>query len=154
VVAFRKGAQEFDADGSSQTREVKIMNSDFQAVFAHLKRILAEHASSFVVSEDSPTRYCIEAPIGPATLKLWHGKKKRAMIPVAWTEIGKNYVSFHHMALYGNDKLRDGLSQELKSRMQGKTCFNFKNEEQLPFAELEALTARGNEGIRAAGFIQ
>jgi hypothetical protein len=129
------------------------MTSDFAAVFAVLRSILRKHAGALMVSEDSPTRYCLEATVGPATVRAWGGKKKTKVIPVAWTEIGKTYVGFHHMALYGSAKLRDGISNELSKRMQGKTCFNFRTEEEVPVSELEELTTRGCAGMREAGFI-
>jgi len=37
--------------------------------------------------------------------------------------------------------------------MQGKTCFNFKNDDEALFKELEQLTVQGIAGFRMAGFI-
>jgi hypothetical protein len=59
------------------------MDADFPAVFALLRGILNKHAGALVVSEDLPTRYCLSAPVGPATIRAWGGKKKIATIPVA-----------------------------------------------------------------------
>jgi hypothetical protein len=78
---------------------------------------------------------------------------KRPRIPVAWIEIGKSYVSYHLMGLYGNAALSDGMSRELKSRMQGKTCFNFKSDHDGLFKELDQLTAKSIASLRKAGFI-
>ena len=39
---------------------------------------------------------------------------------------GKAYVSFHLMPLYMNPPLLRAVSGNLRKRMQGKTCFNFK----------------------------
>ena len=47
--------------------------------------------------------------------------------------LGKAYVSFHLMPLYMNPPLARSISPALKKRMQGKTCFNFKN---IPIPEL------------------
>ena len=77
---------------------------------------------------------------------------KWPMIPVAWAQIGKAYVSYHLMGMYGNTKLRDGMSKELQARMQGKTCFNFKVADEKLFQELERVTAQGIAGFRKAGF--
>ncbi len=58
--------------------------------------------------------------------------------------LGKAYASFHLMPLYMNAALTESISPALKKRMQGKTCFNFKNEpEPRPIAELKALTEAG-----------
>ena len=56
------------------------------------------------------------------------------------------------MGVYGNTALLDGMSKELKARMQGKTCFNFKSDDEALFKELEQLTVRGIAGFRKAGF--
>jgi len=62
-------------------------------------------------------------------------------------------VSFHLMGVYGNPKLLDGCSEDLRARMQGKSCFNFKNADEALFAELERLTADSIAGMKKAGFI-
>ncbi len=45
------------------------------------------------------------------------------------------------MGVYGNPKLLDDSSNELRARMQGKSCFNFKSVDELLFGELERLTS-------------
>jgi hypothetical protein len=57
------------------------------------------------------------------------------------------------MGIYENAKLRDSISKELKARMQGKTCFNFKSHDEALFKELEGLTAQCIAGFKRAGFI-
>lgn len=123
--------------------------ADFQSVFAALRAILEPHTRTLAVSDDTPTRYCLEAPVGPATLKAWGGKAKRPTIPVAWTEIGKSYVSFHLMGL---SAVQDAMSDALKARLQGKTCFNFSKTDPALFAELETLTSKAIAAFRKAGF--
>ena len=130
------------------------MKAEFEPVFARLRGILQREAGGFIVTEDRPQRYCLSGPVGPATLQAWHGKMKSPTIDVAWVQIGKAYVSFHHMALYGSARLRATLSKELLGRMQGKTCFNFKTVDEPLFEELETLTARGCRGIKKAGFVR
>ena len=126
------------------------MTNDFDSVFAALRDILKKEGRSLSVSDDTPTRYCLEAPIGPATLKAWGGKPKRPTIPVAWAEIGKSYVSFHLMALAAAP---DGImSTALKARLQGKTCFNFSKLDPVLFEELQTLTGRLIAAFRKAGF--
>jgi hypothetical protein len=56
---------------------------------------------------------------------------------------GKRYVSFHVMPLYVHLDLLQGISPELRKRMQGKSCFNFTRQDDALFAELETLTAAG-----------
>jgi hypothetical protein len=40
-------------------------------------------------------------------------------------------------------KLREGMSADLKDRMQGKSCFNLKVADEALFKELEDLTSNG-----------
>lgn len=125
------------------------MSKEFDAVFSELRAILTRHASTLTVSDDVPNRYCLEAPIGPATLKSWGGKVKRKTIPIAWTEIGKAYVSFHLMGLEAG---AGAISPALKARLQGKTCFNFSHRDAALFEELEAVTAHSIAALRKAGY--
>jgi hypothetical protein len=125
------------------------MKSEFDPVFAALRAILKKQGRSLSVADDTPTRYCLEAPIGPATLQAWGGKAKRPTIPVAWAEIGKSYVSFHLMAL---GAAPDMISTPLKARLQGKTCFNFSKVDLALFEELETLTAKSIAAFRNAGY--
>ena len=129
------------------------MNSEFESIFIRLRGILQKHAGTLTVKDKGLAGYSLEGAAGPAAIRAWGGKVKRPVIPVAWVQIGKAYVSFHHMAFYGNAKLLDGMSKELKARMQGKTCFNFKKIDEALFKELEQLTVQGIAGFRKAGFI-
>src|SRR5262245_14158230 len=119
------------------------MPSEFQTIFARLREILQKHAGGLSVQDDTQKCYCLAARTGPATLQAWGGKMKRPTIPVAWVQVGKAYVSYHLMGVYGNPKLREGMSTQLRARMQGKTCFNFKNHDEGLFKELEELTRQG-----------
>ena len=130
------------------------MSSEFEAIFARLRSILAKRVPPLVVTEDTPTRYCLEARVGPAAVQAWGGKMKRPSMPVAWVEIGKGYVSYHLMAVYGNAEALKGMSKELRARMQGKSCFNFKFVDETLFTELEALTVRTGQAFKQSGFVQ
>jgi hypothetical protein len=125
------------------------MSKDFDSAFKSLRAILERQASALSVSDDGPRRYCLDAPIGPATLKSWGGKAKRTTIPVAWAEVGKAYVSFHLMGL---EAVAASISPELKARLQGKTCFNFTAPDRELFEELEAVTAQSIAALRKAGY--
>src|SRR5262245_20151328 len=117
------------------------MAEAFQPVFARLRALLHAHEADFAVTHNTPDRYALEAPVGPATIKAWRGKVKTARIPVAWIEIRKNYVSYHLMGVNGNAKLRAKLSRELLAHMQGKACFNFKTVDDALVQELQTVTA-------------
>jgi hypothetical protein len=120
-------------------------------VFRSLKAVLEKHAGPLGVAEDTSTKYCLEAAIGPATLQAWGGKVRRPRIPVAWVEVGKSYVSYHLMGV-SIPAVQSGMSKELKARMQGKTCFNFTVSEPTLFTELDSLTAASITAFKQAGF--
>lgn len=68
--------------------------------------------------------------------------------PTTWfagVRVGKAYVSYYLMPIYVEPALLEGVSPELKRRMQGKSCFNFAKVDEPLLAELEALTKRGYE---------
>jgi hypothetical protein len=47
------------------------------------------------------------------------------------------------MPLYWEPSLANGISANLKKRMQGKTCFNFTAPDPALFRELGKLTSKG-----------
>ena len=116
-------------------------STDFVQIFASRKAALAAALKTY------------RAKLKPTTTVWISWPKKSAMMPVAWVEIGKGYVSFHLMGVYGCPKLLDGHSKELLARMQGKSCFNFKTVNEPLFAELARLTSASLNGMRKAGFI-
>lgn len=107
-----------------------------EAIFARLREILKGHAGNFTVSQDTTDHCCLSVKPGPATLRMWGGNLRSETIPVAWVKTGKNYVSYHLMGVYGNPKLLDKCSKDLRARMQGKSCFNFKAVDETLFKEL------------------
>ena len=123
----------------------------FAEVFQSLRRVLLKHAATLVVSVDTSTKYCLESPIGPATLRSWGGKARSARIPVAWAEVGKSYVSYHLMGI-AVPSVRAGMTKALQARMQGKTCFNFTIADPTLLVELDSLTAASITAFKKAGF--
>jgi hypothetical protein len=70
----------------------------------------------------------------------------------AGTRVGKNYVSYYLMPVYGRPELLDGISPELRRRKQGKSCFNFSSIDEPLMAELETLTERSFEAFMSPGY--
>ncbi len=71
----------------------------------------------------------------------------------AMVRTGARYVSYHLMCVYLEPALLDGISPELRRRMQGKSCFNFTRVDDALFDELEALTARGKQVYAERGML-
>jgi hypothetical protein len=104
------------------------------ALFDRLAAIFAPYRSTLIAKADEPGNLSLETPPSTAYPSgLFFGAVKN----------GKRYVSFHLMPVYVHPDLLDGMSPELRKRMQGKSCFNFTRQDDTLFAELETLTAAG-----------
>ena len=110
--------------------------NDFPIVFEQLKSILKQYAPHLTVKTDTADTYYLDGP---------YSEKWKKELFVGSTQIKKNYVSFYLMPVYMYPELLKEASPELKKRMQGKSCFNFKKVEPTLFAELAELTRKGAE---------
>lgn len=113
--------------------------ANFDAVFARLKGIIQSYEPELKIEHDAPGRYYLVTDLlGPNKKPVWFGG----------VEIKKNYVSYHLIPVYMFPDMLDGVSDALKKRMQGKSCFNFKVVDESLMAELADLTRRGFERIK------
>ncbi|WP_299428689.1 hypothetical protein [uncultured Meiothermus sp.] len=118
--------------------------SGFDPVFEQLKTIMKPYQNELVVKTDEPGHYSLNTPFKrPDSYVLWFGG----------VQIKKNYVSYHLMPVYGYPELLQGISPELKKRMQGKSCFNFKKLDDALLEELKALTQKGFECFKHEGLV-
>jgi hypothetical protein len=120
-----------------------VADKDFQAVFDRLRNIMRSLEPELVLKHDKPGDYSLDT----------HFKRKDGY--VIWfggVQIKKNYVSYHLMPVYDDPELLKGVSDDLKKKMQGKSCFNFKALDETLFAELEELTRKGFERIEKDGY--
>ncbi|HUE99197.1 MAG TPA: hypothetical protein VMN99_08065 [Anaerolineales bacterium] len=113
--------------------------SDLPLVFEQLKRILKPYAGKLTLKADTPDVYYLDGP---------YSEKWKKELFFGSAQIKKNYVSFYLMPVYMYPELLKDISPELKKRMQGKSCFNFKKVEPDLFKELAVLTRRGAEKFR------
>jgi len=109
---------------------------DFVATFNSLKSTIKKYEKSLRVMADKKDYY---------SLNVGYDDKRKVDIYFGAVQIMKNYVSFHLMPLYINPKLLEGISPELKKRMQGKSCFNFKVVDKALLADLSELTKKSFE---------
>jgi hypothetical protein len=105
--------------------------ADFDAIFEQLKTIYTPYAERLVLTADDAGNYSLNTP---------YSAQYKKEVFFGAVQIKKNYVSFHLMPVYIYPDLLAGLSDELKKRMQGKSCFNFKSSDERLFAELVELT--------------
>lgn len=117
---------------------------DFDDVFDELRPLLERHASALKVARDEPGNIEVESKkVTPSGTAMWFGAVKT----------GKSYVSFHLMPVYSHPALLADVSEPLRARMQGKSCFNFTPETltaQL-VEELSSLVDAGLARYRADG---
>jgi hypothetical protein len=118
--------------------------SDFQSTFEQLRDILRPYEDRLLLKGDAAGSYALHAPFSA---------KWRRELYFAGTEIKKSYVSFHLMPVYMFPDLLNGIPAELKKRMQGKSCFNFKRVEPNLFEMLAELTGRSFERMAAEGWL-
>src|SRR6186713_3213802 len=108
--------------------------NDFPIVFEQLKSILKPYEARLTVTADTSDSYSLDGP---------YSEKWKKQLFFGSAQVKKNYVSFYLMPVYMYPELLKDISPELKKRMQGKSCFNFKKVEPELFEELAELTEAG-----------
>jgi hypothetical protein len=113
------------------------VNSDhFPAIFEQLKQLLQPLAPPLVVEADEPQRYSLNAPPSAQHPQgLFFGAVR----------LGKSYVSDYLMPVYIYPDLLASMSDALRKRMQGKSCFNFTAPNTALVDELAQMTHAGFE---------
>ena len=107
-----------------------------QAVFEHLAGLLRPYAERHSIKTDTPTHLYLEECVSSAKPQMFAAVQEKA-----------SYVSFHLFPVYTKPELLADLSLELRARMQGKSCLNFKSVEQIPTEELKALLEAAHESL-------
>jgi hypothetical protein len=113
---------------------------EFAETFTALRALLQRHGKRLLTTVDKPGDFQLGSP----------GMTDRIGRPlfVAAVQIKKRYVSFHLMPIYVNPALLASVSPALKTRMQGKACFNFTTIDADQLKELAALTRTGIDGFK------
>jgi len=114
-------------------------SADFTAVFSRVREVMKPYASLYNATTDSPKRYYLETK---------DGRYKGKPMMFGCVMMGKAYVSYHFFPLYVCPELTKKISKELKKRMQGKSCFNFKETDESLFKQLAELTAAGHQEFK------
>jgi len=112
---------------------------DLGSTFSSLSNLLRKHAAGMTIRTDEPGNLYVERP--PA-----NAKEKPKFFGAVQTK--KSYVSYHLMPVYEDPTLLAGITDALRKKMQGKSCFNFTAEDPLLFRELDALTKRCAEASK------
>ena len=122
-------------------------SANFSAVHARLEAIMEQYeGGTFKAGPDKPGNYTL---IGPPT-----ENSRGREVGFGEVQIRKNYVSYHLMPVYACPDLLEGMSPELRKRMQGRSCFNFKAVDEKLFRELARLTDKGYRRFKTAKLIK
>jgi len=114
---------------------------DFDLAFEGLRKILKIYDKKLRMVKDGPGDYFSES-------KSVRYQGKLVMFAGITS---KSYVAFHLFPVYMFPDLLKGISPELKKRMQGKACWNFKKPEESLFAELGRLVEASFERFAQLG---
>ena len=116
---------------------------DFAPVFAALHKVMAPYAAKLDTKKDDETELYVDTR---------HLQKNKKPLFFGAVQVKKSYVSFHLMPVYLKPELLASASPELKSHMQGKSCFNFSLVDPKLIKELAALTKAGFASYQEQGF--
>ena len=119
--------------------------SAFSEVFNELKSIFKPYGKKMEVASDTDFYYM---------LNTRYIMKNKQPLCFGGVRLGKGYVSFYLMTAYACPDLLRAMSPELKKRMQGKSCFNFKEVDKKLFSELKTLTKAGAAKFTDQKFIE
>ncbi|WP_422104364.1 hypothetical protein [Winogradskyella sp.] len=86
--------------------------------FEKLKKVLSSFDKGLDIKKNTPDYYYLNT----------NKKIKNKDMFFGAVQIRKSYVAYHLYPVYTNPELLDEISDSLKKRMQGKSCFNFKKE--------------------------
>ena len=116
----------------------------FPGVFDRLKQVMKAHAGSLECKHDESDNYYLDTR---------HIMKNKKPLFFGAVQIKKNYVSYHLMPVYVEPALLDGMSAGLSKRMQGKSCFNFREVSAELFTELAELTKAAYASYEKSGYV-
>jgi hypothetical protein len=113
-------------------------------VFAELRTIMVPYARKLDCAIDRADELSVNTRHIQGNRKpLWFGG----------VQLRKRYVSYHLMPVYLNPALLEGISPDLKRRMQGKSCFNFTSSDASLLKELAALTDTSFRDYQKKGYV-
>jgi len=100
-------------------------------VFLALKSLLEPYASRLSVRHDTDEHYYLEGPGANGDVAMFGA-----------VQVKKSYTAFPLFPIYFHPDLIEDITPALKKRMQGKSCFNFTQANQIPREELASLVER------------
>jgi hypothetical protein len=117
--------------------------SQLASVFAALREIIKPYAATLETTTDTDTELSVNTR---------HVQENGKPLFFGAVLVKKNFISYHLMPVYVEPKLLNDVSPALRTRMQGKSCFNFTNVDPGLFQELSDLTRAAFEHYQEQGF--
>ena len=105
-----------------------------QHTFDLLKTIIESYEEEMEVTHDKPNVYYLNWPEMAKNGKPYF---------FASTQFRSKSVAFHFMPIYEYPALLDDISDELKKKLKGKSCFHFTKPDPVLLAELANLVEVG-----------
>ncbi len=134
---------------------------DLDPVYDELVRRLSAHeaglrASDNTTDANTPRSRKDDAASDPGTYLLLGAPTEKYPDGEMFAGVrkGKRYVSYYLFSVLLEPGQLDGISPDLRRRMQGKSCFNFTRVDDALFSELDGLTARGHELYAERGLLR
>ena len=118
---------------------------DFHGTFTVLKALLEPYAAHLHITSDTATIYMLDGE--------YVAQFKRKM-PFGGVQVRRSYVSFHLLPVYSHPELLGNVSDRMRRRMQGKSCFNFVTPDSELFTELSGLIDAGFTLYERLGWVR
>ncbi len=118
-------------------------SEQFDLVFAELRKIMLDVAGDLEIVRDDP---------GDLYIDTRYVMKNKKPLFFGAVNIRKRYVAYHLMPVYVRPALLETVSDRLRSRMQGKSCFNFTCVDSGLNKELAQLTKAGYHFYASEGY--
>ena len=115
----------------------------FDPIYSHLREVMLSAVDEHLdVTRDEPGDLVVRTrTLDAKGQQGWFGT----------VNIKKSYVAFHLMPLYDRQGVLDELEEPLAARRHGKTCFNFKQEDEGAYAQLQDLVSRMHAEVAGDG---
>ena len=105
-----------------------------QQTFELLKTIIESYEDEMDVVSNEPDKYYLNWPE--------IGKNGKPYF-FACAQVRSNSIAFHLMPIYEYPKLLENISDELRRKLKGKSCFHFTKPDANLLAELAELVEQG-----------
>jgi hypothetical protein len=125
---------------------IEVQNETFEKI----KSVLQKQSPPMIVSKNTKDYFEL---IGNKAVP--YGSKK-VMAPGMYfcsVFVRKDMISFHFFPIYMKREIFEPLIPNLIKLLKGKSCFNFKNTEQVNEKELSALLKKGVEAWEKLGYM-